>query len=142
MSSTSGVPDRTCAPWRGIFAAGGIYLLGFHLSDYPNAKAARETWSGSRDGVEVRCVIDSDAPDRDRRLERVRSSLLIREGGERRRLDSEWDFRTYDAPEVRSMLAAVPELELVTCYDFRYDLGEERALEDGWEDVILVLKKR
>jgi hypothetical protein len=40
------------------------------------------------------------------------------------------------------MLKAVPELSLVACYDFRYDLDAERELDDSWEDVILVLKKR
>ena len=121
---------------------GGIYLLGFHLSDYAKAKPARETWHGKRGGVQVECVIDSDAPDQATRTERVRSSLRIKEAGRSKRLDSAWDFRTYDAGQVRSMLAAVPELALEACYDFRYDLDEPRELEDDWDDVILVLKKR
>ena len=35
-----------------------------------------------------------------------------------------------------------PELELVACHDFRYQIDETRELDDAWEDIVLVLKKR
>ena len=123
---------------------GGIYILGFHLSKYDEAapEPEPERWSGSRDGVSVDCKISSSAPDSESRVEHVRSELVIEDGGRPATLSTEWDFRTYDAAEVRSMLRGVPELSLETCYDFRYDLDEERELEDPWEDVILVLKRK
>ena len=121
---------------------GGIYLLGFHLSKYDGKKPVTERWKGSRGDVKVDCTIESDPPDPATRLEGVRSTLKIREAGRAKVLETSWDFRTYDAGQVKSMLRAVPELHLETCYDFRYDLDEERELDDDWEDVILVLKKR
>ncbi len=121
---------------------GGIYLLGFHLSDYGAGRGEAERWVGRRGGVRVDCRIDSDPPDPEARTERVRSSLRVHEAGRRHRVETAWDFRTYDAAQVRSMLAAVPEFELVACHDFRYALEDERTLDDDWEDVILVLRKR
>lgn len=38
-------------------------------------------------------------------------------------------------------LGAVPELERVGCFDFQYDLVAPRKLDDGYADVILVLRK-
>jgi len=121
---------------------GGIYVLGFHLSKYGEGVPEPERWSGERDGVRVDCTISSSAPDPVTRIERVRSELAICDRGRSSEQVTEWDFRTYDAGEVRRMLRAVPELSLETCYDFRYDLEEERELEDPWEDVILILKRR
>ena len=122
--------------------SGGLYILGLHLTDYPNSGAASERWRGRRGAVSVDCVIDSGPADRASRTERVRSSLRIREGGAHKTLDSSWTFRTYDAPQLRSTLRAVPALSLEACYDFRYEIESPRDLDDPWEDVILVLKKR
>ena len=121
---------------------GGIYILGFHLSKYDGEVPEPERWRGRRDGVSVDCEISSSAPDPEQRVEHVRSELAIEDAGRPAKLSTEWDFRTYDAGEVRSMLRGVPEFALETCYDFRYDLEEERELEDPWEDVILVLKRK
>lgn len=120
---------------------GGIYLLGFHLSDYDQASEQREHWKGSRGKVNVDCVIDSGLPDQIARVEKIVSKLTIRENDEERTMKTQWEFRTYDAEEVRAMLQAVPEFTLVKCYDFCYDVNEPRTLDDPWEDVILVLKK-
>ncbi len=121
---------------------GGIYVLGFHLSDYGGAEVDDERWHGERGGVAVDCRISSSPADPSTRTERVRSELRIRERGRRHELATEWDFRTYDAGQAQTMLRAVPEFSLEACYDFRYDLGEGRQLDDPWEDVILILKKR
>lgn len=120
----------------------GVYLLGFHLSKYAGSKPETERWKGKRGPVRVDCTIESDPPDPATRIEKVRSHLAIRENKRSKVIDTAWDFRTYDSKQVHHMLAAVPELELVECYDFRYDLNNARELNDDWEDIILVLKKR
>ncbi|MFP6873962.1 MAG: class I SAM-dependent methyltransferase [Verrucomicrobiales bacterium] len=121
--------------------AGGIYLLGFHLSNYARTRQQRECWKGSRDRIRVDCVIDSARPDSHLRLENLESTLEISENGTTKTMKTAWQFRTYDAAQVRSMLRAVPEFTLVKCYDFCYDSDQPRELEDSWEDVILVLRK-
>lgn len=123
-------------------APGGIYALGFHLSDYGRTTLERERWVVERDGTHVVCNIQGWPPDRETRTERVRSRLVVTEQGTTRRTETNWTFRTYDAPQVRRMLAAVPELEHVATYDFTYDPeGPIELLDDGF-DTLLVLRRR
>jgi hypothetical protein len=56
--------------------------------------------------------------------------------------ETRWQFRTYDAKQMRSLLKKVPELELVACYDFTYDIEAPRELDDSYSDVILILRRR
>jgi SAM-dependent methyltransferase len=120
-------------------ARGGIYVLGLHLSEYAWRRPTRERWVGERGGTHVVCNITGWPPNRRRRVERVRARLISTEGGVTRRYQSEWDFRTYDARQLRALLASVPALDHVATYDFGYD---ERELDDEQLDVVLVLRRR
>jgi len=119
---------------------GGVYVLGLHLTDYAETRKQRERWVAERDGTRVVCNIQSWPPDRRRRVERVRSRLNVEEDGETRRLETEWDFRTYDLKELRRLLASVPALQHVTTFDFTYELAE-RELDDGQLDCVLLLRR-
>ncbi len=123
-------------------APGGIYVLGFHLTQYGYEKRARERWVGRRGATKVTCNIQSWPADTAARTERVRSRVVVEERGQTRRHETEWTFRTYDASEVHALLAAVPELELVATYDFSYDLAAERDLTDDQLDNVLILRRR
>lgn len=123
-------------------APGGIYVLGFHLSEYEVDKRTRERWVVRDGGIEVVCNIQSWPPDQRKRLERVRSRLRVTEQGRERRTETYWDFRTYDASQVRRLLRSVPALEHLATYDFTYDLDAPRELDDDQLDLVLVLRKR
>jgi SAM-dependent methyltransferase len=123
---------------------GGIYCLGFHLSDYDRVTNERERWDVERDGARVICNIQGWPPDKKRRREKVRSRLRVDQGtgaGEQVQ-ETVWEFRTYDAAEVRHMLAQVPEFEHVATHTFQYDLDETLELEEHPFDVLLILRKR
>lgn len=125
---------------------GGIYVLGFHLTCYPWRRAQHERWVGQRDDTHVVCNIHSWPPARGERRERVRSRLVVTEhvaGGPVVRLhETDWWFRTYDAREVRALLAKVPALEHVATYDFCYDWTRPRDLDDTQLDTLLILRRR
>jgi SAM-dependent methyltransferase len=121
---------------------GGIYVLGFHLTDYAERRRTRERWVAERDGTKVVCNIQGWPADRARRTEEVRSRLVVHEGRSERRSETVWRFRTYDAAEVRALLASVPALEHVATYDFTYDFAAARELDDSQLDLLLVLRKR
>jgi SAM-dependent methyltransferase len=123
-------------------APGGLYLLGFHLTDYSYPFCQHERWDCRRDGVRVVANIRTWPAQRARRRERCRTRLSITDHGRRRRTESEWWFRTYDAREARRTLAAVPELEHVATYDFWYDWTRPRDLDLRQLDVVLVLRRR
>ena len=123
-------------------APGGIYVLGFHLSEYEVMKRTRERWVVRDGGTEVVCNIQSWPPDSRSRLERVRSRLRVTEGGRERRTETYWNFRSYDAAQVRRLLRSVPALEHLATYDFSYDLDAPRELDDDQLDLVLVLRRR
>jgi len=130
---------------RAVAAAlkpGGIYVLGFHLSDYDNTSRARERWVVKRAGTEVTCNIQSWPPERRKRRERVRSRLVVKEAGRELRSETEWWFRTYDAAQAKKLFRAVPELELVALHDFTYDLEWTRELDDSQLDSLFILRRR
>jgi hypothetical protein len=123
-------------------AKGGLYVLGFHLSEYGLPGLDRERWIGRRDGVKVVCNIQSWPPVRSTRREKVRSRLVVEEAGRVRRTETTWEFRTYDAIEAKRLLRSVPELEHLATYDFHYDWSHPRRIDDGQLDTVLILRRR
>jgi hypothetical protein len=75
-------------------------------------------------------------------LEDVRTRLVVERAGGRLRTETRWKFRTYDAPQVRRLFGAVPEMEQVALHDFHYDADRPRDLDDGGLDCVFVLRKR
>jgi len=121
---------------------GGIYLLGFHLSDYSWPFCQHERWVCGRDGVKVVCNIRSWPPERARRRERCRARMVIDDQGVEKRAETNWWFRTYDASEARRLLRAVPQFEHVATYDFCYDWTRPRNLDMTLLDTLLILRRR
>ena len=120
---------------------GGIYVLGFHLSD---RGLSRERWIAKAGSEQVVCNIQSWPPDASSRVERVRSRLIIRPArgsGPERRSETTWEFRTYDEDEVCSMPAAVPQLEHVATFDFTYRGDQELAFDGEPLDVVPILRR-
>jgi SAM-dependent methyltransferase len=121
---------------------GGIYVLGFHLSDYEQQGRARERWVGKRGPVTVICNTEVGRPSRSTRLEPVRTRLTIKTRSGSTRTETRWQFRTYDARQVKRLFARVSALELVAVYDFTYDTARPRELDDEQLDCVFVLRKR
>jgi SAM-dependent methyltransferase len=120
---------------------GGVYVLGLHLSDYDRVADERERWVERRGGSTVTSDMRIGPPDRRTRLEAVRNRLTEKTAREERHYESRWDFRTYSAREVESLLRSVPALELVAVHDFDYLLERPRKLRDDRLDKVLVLKR-
>lgn len=122
---------------------GGIYVLGFHLTDYERRSVSRERWVASRGGMRVTCVTSVAPATRSRRLEDVRTRLSIERGGRTARTETRWRFRTYDARQFERLLASVPELEPVALHDFHYEADRPRqSTGDGIGDCVYVLRRR
>lgn len=121
---------------------GGIYVLGLHLSDYGCQSKLRERWVAEENGVRVVCNTQTWPADRRRRTEHIRTRLAVTESGRERRTETNWEFRTYDARQLRRLLATAPELELVAVHDFHYELEWTRELDDEQLDTLLVLRRR
>lgn len=121
---------------------GGLFFLGVHLTDYARETAEHERWVAKRGRVEVVCNTHTWPADRKTRLEKLRTRLRITDGGRRHVQETHWQFRTYNAAQLKALLRKVPELELAICHDFTYDIDEPRRLDDSYADVLLVLRRR
>lgn len=122
---------------------GGIFALGVHLTDYGMATWQHERWTACRDGIRVVANTRTWPADRKRRLEDIRTRLTIHadSSGKTRLQETRWQFRTYDAAQMRTLLRKVPQLELTACYDFTYDADSPRQLDDSYSDVLMILKR-
>lgn len=121
---------------------GGLFFLGLHLTDYEAGREEHERWVARREGVEVICNTHTWPADRKARLEKLRTRLNISDNGRTHLQETHWEFRTYNAAQLRALLKKVPELELCEVHDFTYELNEPRRLDDSYADVLLSLRKR
>jgi SAM-dependent methyltransferase len=126
----------------GALSFGGIYIVGLHLTSYERILDERERWVETKDGVTVTSDMRIGVPNRRTRLEAVRTRLTEVEGRTTREYESKWDFRTYNAAQVKALLMTVPALELVALHDFDYDLQRRSTWTDGRLDKVLVLRRR
>ena len=120
----------------------GVYVLGFHLSEYGSTSRTRERWVGKRGGTTVTCNTQFWPAERTRRRERVRTRLTVTGNGATKRLETHWVFRTYDARQVRRLLRQVPAFEHVATYDFTYRADRPRQLDDAQLDIVLILRRK
>jgi SAM-dependent methyltransferase len=124
-----------------VLKPGGLYILGTHLTDYADRQRNRERWTARRNDLEVICNIQGWPADPRKRLEQVRSRLIVRRNGRVRRFETNWMFRTYGVRQLRSLIASVPRLEHVATYDFFHDIDRPAALDGIGMDVVLVLRR-
>jgi SAM-dependent methyltransferase len=104
---------------RRLLKPGGLYALGFHLTDYPRKTFERERWVGHVGRDTVLCNTREGLPDRRRRRAPMRNSLRITGPGKDLLIETEWFFRTYDQPQARRLFRSVG-LRLLATYDFDY----------------------
>lgn len=121
---------------------GGLFLLGLHLTRYEAGKEEHERWVARRGGVEVICNTHTWPADPKARLENLRTRLKITDQGRTHMQETRWQFRTYNAAQLKALLKKVPELELCEVHDFTYEMEEPRKLDDSYADVLLTLRRR
>ncbi|MGI9239332.1 MAG: class I SAM-dependent DNA methyltransferase [Verrucomicrobiales bacterium] len=122
---------------------GGLYIVGIHLTNYDSEGFQHERWVVERDGLKVTSNTRTWPADRGARTEKLRNRLRIEQQGKAEKtLETTWQFRTYDAAQLRELIERVPAFEAVAFHDFNCEVGIERQLDDEYEDIIVVLRKR
>lgn len=124
-----------------VLRKGGLYILGIHLTDYHESRPQVERWSGERNGIRVSCTTRTWPADQRTRLEPLRTRLRITRDGKTWIQETRWQFRTYNARQVRALLRQVPEFDCLACHDFLHDPDETRQLDDSYPDIVLVLRR-
>jgi SAM-dependent methyltransferase len=121
---------------------GGVYVLGFDLSQYDRVSISRERWVAHRHDITVVSSIQTWPPERRRRREKMRCRLVVERAGEVKRYQTSWEFRTYSARQFQALLAAVPGMVHVDTYDFDYDPHRPRVFGKERLDQVVILQKQ
>lgn len=125
---------------RRLLRPQGLYVLGFHLTDYTRARPERERWVGTYEGATVVCNTQEGLPERRQRRAPMRNRLHVKGGGrEELLIETEWYFRTYDARQARDLFKRAGLAPAAT-YDFDYRLDRPVARGSLRLDRIFVLR--
>lgn len=124
---------------RRLLKPKGVYVLGFHLTDYPRTTFERERWVGRVGRDTVVCNTREGLPDRRRRRSPMRNRLRITGPGKDMLIETEWFFRTYDGPQARRLFRSAG-LNLLATYDFDYRLEEPLGRASPRLDRVFLLQ--
>jgi hypothetical protein len=123
---------------RRLLAPGGLYVLGFHLTDYARERPERERWVGQVGADKVVCNTREGVPERRLRRSTMRNRLRVTGPEKDWLIETHWYFRTYDPAQVRRLFRRAG-LRQVALHDFDYRVDEPRKQVGARLDCIFVL---
>ncbi|MBX5481642.1 MAG: class I SAM-dependent methyltransferase [Myxococcaceae bacterium] len=126
---------------RELLRPEGVYVLGFHLTDYARTTVEHERWVGRVGQEGVICNTREWPPDRRRRRSRMRNRLEIIGPRGRRRIETNWYFRTWNEREAEVLLTRAG-FQLVGLYTFDAAIDEPISWDSNRLDRILILARR
>jgi SAM-dependent methyltransferase len=146
---------------------GGLFFLGLHLAPPGIEPLGMERWVGQRGRTHVTTTLRVIASNPRQRVERLKINLLVRQfsrnghstngksNGQKEkngklsaadatitRLQDEFDYRLYTAPQILKLFKSVPQFELLETFDFWYDMNDPQKLDDDACDTLFVLRRR
>lgn len=122
-------------------AAGGIYVLGLHLSPTKRAPVDNESWSAQRGHLAVRTSIRLARRDLPGRREDYRMTYDIWTPTAHRQVHDEFSFRTYTVDQFLELVEEAGSLQVEASYDFQYDPDRPVELDGQCEDVVFILAR-
>jgi SAM-dependent methyltransferase len=135
----------TVAHFRAMAAAirpGGIYALGFHLTPLVGPTTDEESWTARRGHLQVNTQMWPRDKDTKTRIERFNLRFDIYKPTGSMRIDDCLVLRSYTYKQFAAMIKKIPEWEIETAYDFRYDIDEPIEIDESTEDVVYILKRK
>jgi SAM-dependent methyltransferase len=124
---------------RRLLKPQGLYLLGFHLTDYARTRPEHERWVGHVGADTVVCNTHEGLPDRRLRRSPMRNHLRITGPGKDLLIETSWFFRTYDSAQARRLFRRAG-LRVLALYDFDYQADAPRQRGNGRLDTVFVLQ--
>jgi SAM-dependent methyltransferase len=124
---------------RRLLKPGGLYVLGFHLTDYARTTPERERWVGHVGEDTVVCNTREGLPDRRLRRSPMRNRLRITGRDKDLLIETEWFFRTYDLAQVRRLFRSAG-MHVRAMYDFDYRLDAPLGRSSLRLDRLFVLQ--
>jgi SAM-dependent methyltransferase len=121
---------------------GGLYLLGLILvPEDSTEEEAFERWTARRGATRVTATLTVPEMNLAERWEIQRTTLTARGPRETVRIVTEERMGIYTPADMRRLIEASPEFELVGTYDFWYEVDRLEAFDDRYGDVVFVLRR-
>jgi SAM-dependent methyltransferase len=124
---------------RRMLAPGGLYALGFHLTDYARATPEKERWTGRAGRDRVVCRTAEGVPNRRTRRSSMTNRLRVRGPGRDWLIETDWKFRNYDARQFARLVERAG-LKVRAIFTFDYDLRRPIDENDERLDRVYVLE--
>jgi SAM-dependent methyltransferase len=124
---------------RRLLKPNGLYVLGFHLTDYARAIPERERWVGHVGPDKVVCNTREGLPERRLRRAPMHNRLRITGPDKDLLIETEWYFRTYDLAQARRLFRSAG-LQVQGMYSFDYDLDSPQGRGSPRLDRIFLLQ--
>ncbi len=124
---------------RRLLKPGGIYVLGFHLTDYARGSPEHERWVGQVGRDRVVCNTHESLPERRLRRSPMRNRLRVTGPGKDWLIETTWHFRTYSAAQARKLFRDAG-LSVLASYDFDYDLESQHTWTSPRLDRVFILQ--
>jgi SAM-dependent methyltransferase len=122
--------------------AGGLYVLGLHLTPVRGPYTDEESWSARRGHLSINSHMWLKRRDKAGRNEKLGLLFDVYTPTRHVRIEDEMDYRTYSADQFDALLKSVGAFEIAETYDFAYRLGQPIQISSRTEDVVYVLCKR
>lgn len=126
---------------RRLLKPDGIYVLGFHLTDYARSTPEHERWVGRVGKDRVVCNTHEGLPERRLRRSPMRNRLRVTGPGKDWLIETTWYFRTYSAAQAGKLFRDAG-LRVLATYDFDYDLASPVLRGSRRLDRVFVLGHR
>ena len=122
--------------------AGGLYLIGLHLTPTEGQPMEEESWSARRGHLCVTTRLWTIDRDVRKRCERFGMTYDVYTPTRHFQLEHEVQFRTFTARQFSRLLQSVSAWEVAETYDFSYCTQRPIEVRPDTEDIVYVLRKR
>ncbi|QDE85240.1 MULTISPECIES: class I SAM-dependent methyltransferase [Myxococcus] len=107
---------------RRLLKPGGIYVLGFHLTDYARARPEHERWVGQVGEDRVVCNTNEGLPEQRARRSPMRNRLRVTGPDKDWLIETQWHFRTYSNAQAAKLFRDAG-MRVLAGYTFDYDIN-------------------
>lgn len=121
---------------------GGIFILGMHIFPPDADPWGTERWKAKHGKTTVSYSLKVMDVQPRKRIEQLQISMKINSSAGERKLKAQFPLRTYNAPQLKKLLAQEPRWEIADVFDFWYDIDDPLELNDKIVDTVLILKRR
>jgi SAM-dependent methyltransferase len=122
--------------------AGGLYLLGVHLTPSEVPPSETESWSARRGHLSINTHMWTKERDKQSRVERFGIRFDVHRPTQSFRIVDELVLRSYTPAQMNRLIRSSGCWETVETFSFAYDLSDPIEVDRATEDVVYVLRRK